>query len=268
MSSKSMAQLGNRVEAIPGTAALGKGIAVLCMIGDEKAPPRFSRLQALTSLPKGTLHRILKALILEGLVRYESRDKTYHLGLRLLNLAYQALEDLDLRDVARGDLVRLRDLTGEAVHLAIRDNMKAVYIDVMESTHAVGPIARIGSSSAFHNSAAGKAIAANLPSKERSEIIDRLELTRSTPATITSRRKLRAHLEEVRKRGYALNEEEETVGIHGIAAAVFGHHGDVVASICITIPSYRVEASKLPLYGAAVIEAANAVSRQMGFRAR
>lgn len=263
-----MAPKGKRMETVPGTAALSKGITVLCMIGDEKTPPLFSRLQTLTSLPKGTLHRILKALILEGFVRYEPKDKTYHLGLRLLSLAYQALEDLDLREIARGSLVHLRDLTGEAVHLAIRDNIKAVYIDVAESTHAVGPIAKIGSSSAFHNSAAGKAIAANLPSKEQSEIIEHLEMTKSTSATITSRRKLRAHLEEVRKRGYALNEEEETVGIHGIAAPIFGHRGDVVASICITIPSYRFDASKLTSYGKAVAETANSVSRQMGYTAR
>src|SRR4029453_3866699 len=99
-------------------------------------------------------------------------------------------------------------------------------------------------------------------------IIDHLEMTKSTPATITSRRKLRAHLEEVRKRGYALNEEEETIGIHGIAAPVYGHRGDVVASICITIPSYRLDASKLAFYGKAVIETANAVSRQMGHTTR
>ena len=256
--------MDQETSTVPGTAALNKGISVLTAIANENEPPVFSRLQIATSLPKGTLHRILKALILEGLVRYEPKDKTYHLGLKLLKLAYQVLEDIDIRNIARNELVRLRDLTGEAVHLAVRDNTKAVYIDVVESSHAVGPIAKLGSSSEFHNSAVGKAIAANLPVDEQAEIFGRLAMARSTPATITSRRKLRAHLEEVRRRGFALNEEEESVGIHGIAAPVYGHRGEVVASVCITIPSYRFEASKLDFYAARVVDAANAISQRMG----
>ncbi len=251
-------------EMVPGTAALTKGISVLRAIADEEEAPLFSRLQSVTSLPKGTLHRILKALTLEGLVRYESRNRTYHLGLHLLKLAYQVLEDMDIRDIARSELVRLRDLTGEAVHFAIRDNIKAVYIDVVESKHAVGPIAKIGSSSEFNNSAVGKAILANLPPGEQSEVIARCPMTRSTPNSITSRRRLKTHLDDVRRLGYAFNAEEETIGIHGIAAPVFDHHGDVVASICITIPSYRFETQNLETYIAAAIDSAKAVSRGMG----
>jgi DNA-binding IclR family transcriptional regulator len=250
--------------AIPGTAALAKGISVLNAIADCDEPPIFSQLQTATSLPKGTLHRILKALILEGLVRYEHRSKTYHLGLRLLSLAYQVLEDMDIRDIARSELVRLRDLTGEAIHLAVRDNLKAVYIDIIESTQAVASVAKIGSHSELHNTAVGKVIVASLPPDEQAEVIGSLAMTGSTPATITSQRKLKAQLEDVRQRGYAINEEEELIGIHGIAAPVYGHHGEVVAAICITIPSYRFDKSKLSFYVTEVVSTANAISRRMG----
>jgi DNA-binding IclR family transcriptional regulator len=259
-----MEQESSNTNTVPGTAALNKGISILTAIADANEPPVFSRLQAVTSLPKGTLYRILKALILESLVRYEPRDKTYHLGLKLLSLAYQVLEDMDIRNIARSELIRLRDITDEAVHLAVRDNTKAVYLDVVESSHAVGPIAKLGSSSEFHNSAVGKAIAANLPPEEQAEIIGRLTMFKSTPTTITSRRKLRAHLNEVRRQGYALNQEEESVGIHGIAAPIFGHRGEVIASVCITIPSYRFEAAKLESYAAGVVDAASNISRRMG----
>ncbi|MGH9894703.1 MAG: IclR family transcriptional regulator, partial [bacterium] len=134
--------------------------------------------------------------------------------------------------------------------------------------HAVGPVAKIGSSSELHNSAVGKAIAANLPLEEQAEVIGRIAMTKTTPASITSRRKLKAHLEAVRQQGYALNKEEELIGIHGIAAPVYGHRGEVVASVCITIPSYRFEASKLAFYAAGVVDAANAISRRMGHSPR
>ncbi len=252
-------------EPIPGTAALMKGISVLRTIAGEEGPVSFSGIQERTGLPKGTLHRILKALIAEGLVRYERRDRSYHLGLQLLSLAYQVLEDIDIRDVARTELVRLRDLTGEAVHLAIRDDLRAVYIDVVDSSLAVGMIARLGASSELHSTAVGKVIAAYLPADQQNDAINRLPMTRLTPNTITSRRTLRAHLNEVRNQGYAVNEEEETVGVHGVAAPVFGHRGEVVASVCITIPSFRYDAAEFPSYAAAVVDAANAVSRRMGY---
>lgn len=253
-------------EAVPGTAALTKGISVVRVIAGEDRPPTFSHLAAETRLPKGTLHRMLKALIAEGLVRYQASDRTYHLGLELLSLACQVLEELDIRDIAREELVRLRDLTGEAVHLAIRDDLRAVYIEVVESGLAVGPIARIGSSSLLHNSAVGKAIAAFLGPAERAEALRRLPMERSTEHTITSRRTLAAHLDAVARQGYALNEQEESLGIHGIAAPVFNHLGVVVASVCTTIPSYRYDASALPANAAAVMDAAAAISRRMGHR--
>ena len=252
-------------DAVPGTAALTKGISVLRAIAGEGGAPSFSRLLQTTGFPKGTLHRMLKALTVEGLVRHQASDRTYHLGLHLLSLAYQVLEDLDIRDVARDELVRLRDVTGEAVHLAIRDDVRAVYIDVVQSGLAVGPIARLGSTSELHSSAVGKAIAAFLPPAEQNDTVRRLSMTALTEYTITSRRALKIHLKTIAQRGYALNEQEESVGIHGIAAPVFNHLGSVVASVCTTIPSYRYEPSRLQSNAAAVMDTAVAVSRRMGY---
>ena len=135
-------------DAVPGTAALAKGIAVMRAIAGDDRAPAFARLQQTTQLPKGTLHRMLRALIAEGFVRYQESDRTYHLGLDLLRLAYQVLEDLDIRDIARDELVRLRDVTGEAVALAVHDDLRAVYIDLVESGRSVDKIRRRLNSSA------------------------------------------------------------------------------------------------------------------------
>ena len=140
-------------DAVPGTAALTKGISIMRAIADEDRAPAFSRLQRATQIPKGTLHRMLRALIAEGFVRYHESDRTYHLGLDLLRLAYQVLEDLDIRDIARDELVRLRDLTGEAVALAVHDDLRAVYIDLVESGRSVAPTDKVGSTSELHSSA-------------------------------------------------------------------------------------------------------------------
>ena len=251
---------------VPGTGALTKGIAVLRAVASADRAPSFSDLVQTTRLPKGTLHRMLKALTVEGLVRYQGTDRTYHLGLHILGLAYQILENLDIRNVAREELLRLRDITGEAVQLAVHNELGAVYIDLVESGLAVGPINKLGTTSGLHSSAVGKSILAFLPPAEQSDIIRRLPMTALTEHTITSRRTLRAHLNAIARQGYALNEQEESVGIHAIAAPVFNHLGSVVASVCTTIPSYRYEPSKLGSNVAAVMDAAAAVSRRMGYR--
>ena len=254
-------------DPVPGTASLTKGISILRAIAGEGRAPSFSRLLQATGIPQGTLHRMLRALIAEGLVRYQAADRTYHLGFQLLSLAYQVLEDLDIRDIAREELVRLRDITGEAVHLAIHDDLRAVYIDFVESGLAVGPIAKLGSASELHSTAVGKAIVAFLPPDQQRDALRRLPMTRLTEHTITSRRTLKAHLAAAARQGFALNEEEESLGIHGIAAPVFNHLGMVVASVCTTIPSYRYDLSRLQPNAKAVMDAAAAVSRRMGYRA-
>ena len=252
-------------DAVPGTAALAKGISVMRAIAGDDRAPAFARLQHSTQLPKGTLHRMLRALIAEGFVRYRESDRTYHLGLNLLSLAYQVLEELDIRDIARDELVRLRDVTGEAVALAVHDDLKAVYIDLVESGLSVGPIDKIGSTSELNSSAVGKAIAAFLPPATQADTLRRLPMTRLTEHTITSRRTLKAHLNTITRQGYALNEQEQVLGIHGIAAPVFNHVGLVVASVCSTIPSYRYEPAKLDANAKAVMDAAARISSRMGY---
>ena len=208
---------------------------------------------------------MLRALIAEGFVRFQEADRTYHLGLDLLCLAYQVLADLDIRDIAREELNRLRDGTGEAVALAVHDGLRVVYIDLVESGRSVGPTDKVGSMSELHSSAVGKVILAFLPLTEQNDTIRRLPMTPLTEYTITSRRTLKAHLKEVARQGYALNEEEQSLGIHGIAAPVFGHQGTVIASVCVTVPSYRYDPSKLGANAQAVMEAAARISLRMGY---
>ena len=106
-------------------------------IAEQQTPPNFTTLLTATGLPKGTLHRILQALIAENLVRRSETSKTYHLGLDLLKLANAALAGIHLRDVARDECTRLRNVTGETVNLVARDQLKAIIIDRLDTAKAV-----------------------------------------------------------------------------------------------------------------------------------
>jgi DNA-binding IclR family transcriptional regulator len=251
-------------DLVPGTQALTKGIQVLRAIAAEGRNTRFANLQARTGLPKPTLYRILKALMAEGLVRFEPKDNTYHLGLSFLRLAFQVLEELDIRDLAHEEMMRLSERTSEAIHLAVIEGFEAVYIDLVESNQPVGSVGRLGSSSALHAAASGKVIAAYLAPDALERLLEQLELPKLTKNTITSLKALRQEFAEIRDRGYAVNDEEETEGIQGVAAPVFNMAGEVVASIGISIPRFRYSPSKLKFYADSAIATARTISAKLG----
>ncbi|WP_058545179.1 IclR family transcriptional regulator [Pseudomonas fluorescens] len=251
-------------ESIPGTLALTKGIQVLRAISEGGRNARFADLMAQTGFPKPTLYRIIKALMVEGLVRHDPKSGSYHLGVGFLRLAFQVLEQLDIREVAHEELKRLSHHTSEAVHLAVLDGRDTVYIDIAESSQAIGAVGKLGSTSATYAAASGKVIVAFLPNDALRRLVDGLELSPLTAHTVTSKNKLLEELAAIRERGYALNEEEETPGIHGVAAPIFNLSGEVIASIGISIPSFRYDAARLQFYVDGAVSAARDISAKLG----
>ena len=118
--------------ATPGVQALTRGVQLLDLIASSRRPPRYTQLLAETGMPKGTLHRLLQALVEERLVTLDPRDQTYRLASRLFEWAHKVWDDFDLRGAAEPELERLRDLSGEAVRLGMLDQETVLYIDQRE----------------------------------------------------------------------------------------------------------------------------------------
>lgn len=251
-------------DSVVGTAALAKGILVLRTIAAEEEPPSLTTLQKKVKLPKGTLHRILQALIAEGLVRRNQRYKTFYLGYGLISLAQEALASLSLREVARDDLIQLRDLTGESVTLVAYDRLDAVVIDRINTKKAVNSFESIGLRSAFYCSASGKAIAAFLPPEDLDYALSQLKLKKLTANTITSKSELRSHFDLVKKQGFATNEGETDLSVFGIASPIFDDRNEVIGSVNLTIPVYRNEPDDRNNNIKAVVETAHRISRRLG----
>ncbi|UWQ93709.1 IclR family transcriptional regulator (plasmid) [Rhodobacteraceae bacterium M382] len=247
-------------EPVPGAAALTKGIQVLKLLSEIGRPANLAHLQKVTGMPKATLHRILQALMSEGLVRQDFYDKTFQLGFGLLRMTRIMLEDLRLPELSRDVLETLRDQTGETVHLAVPEPAGVTYIAVHRSTHPVGTVGTIGSISPYHCSSAGKAIAAFDPGVATRILA--ADLQALMPATLTDPATLSADLEKTRKRGYATNFEEEFPDVFGIGVPVMDRHGRPVASISITIPGYRFEAERTE----SIVTAAKVASGQISDR--
>ncbi len=237
---------------------------MLDAVGESERPLRFRDLAQLTGLPKGTLHRILQALIERRLVRLDEADSTYRLGHRLFELAHKVWAAFDIRGAAAPELDRLAQETGESVTLAELDQGAALYVDERNSSQPFGLRIGVGRRAPLHATAIGKALLAFLPPAEQQGQLARLGLERFTAATIVLPEQLAQELALTRARGYAISEEEHLEGVSAVAAPVLDHRGRPIAAIGVLGPRYRLTGDRLHTTGRELMQAARRISGNVG----
>lgn len=213
-----------------------------------------------------TVQRVVNTLCKHGYLRRQLGSRRYQLGLRFLEASGLILQRMDLRPVARPHLLALRDATGETVHLMVLDGDTGVYVDVAESQQTTRVVSVVGSRDELHSSAVGKALLAFLPRQQLDAILARHGLPARTPHTITARAVFRQHLAEVRRKGYAVDDEEGEFGSRCVGAPIFDHTGAVVASVSVAAPVQRLSRRQLPRMAPLVIAAAQKISQDLGRR--
>lgn len=248
----------------PGMQALTRGLAVLDLVAGAPTPPRFTTLLERSGLPKGTLHRVLQTLIEERYLQVDAGDQTYRLGVKPFELAHRVWDQFDLRGAAEPELIRLRDLTGEAVRLGILDNGEVLYIDQRDVARALRLSNGVGSRAAIHASALGKAMAAHLNGRDRKALVDATKLVAFTDRTIVSAGDLDQQLNIIKARGYAVSVEEQHEGVSAVAAAILDHKAEPLGAIGIIGPSFRLPEDALHGLGREVIEAARRIAGNVG----
>ncbi len=216
-----------------------------------------------TNLTAPTAHRLLRVLCDRGFA-VQNEDGKYIPGPQMRVLVGDGVDHASLDEIARPVLAQLRDDTTETVFLAVREGLQLVYLVVMRSSHSVQMYGEEGQQLPLHGTSQGKVILAFLPPGVGDRIIDQLELPRYTPSTITSHAELREAMYEIRRDGYALNLEERELGVRSIAAPVLDAAGNVVASVCVGGPIFRVSEEDLRTkFAEQVTGAAEAISAEL-----
>jgi sugar lactone lactonase YvrE/DNA-binding IclR family transcriptional regulator len=248
--------------SVQGTQALTRGIALLNLVAEARAPLRFAEIADLAGLARPTAHRILAALVEARMLRHDASTQTYALGARCLEMAHRVWEGFDLRATAAPELERLARLAGETARLAVLDADGVLYVDQREAAQeAVRLVNRVGARALPHASACGKAMLAQLPAAERRLLLDRLApLAAPGPRTLTDRAALERELTLSAARGYALSLEEAAAGVNGVAAAVLDRRARPLGAICLVGPAFRLGEARLHALGREVIEAARRIS--------
>lgn len=230
-------------------------------LSENSSGKRIVQLAEDVGLPPSTTHRILQTLAQMG---YVNQDTTgaYRLTGKLLDIGGRAVVGRSLREESLPHLRKLRELTGESVHLVVLDAEKALTVEAMLSEERNLVDSRVGQREPLHCTAVGKCLMADLPDLE--DFASQLELTRFTEKTIYTLTSLLEELARVRQQGYALDWEENEVGIRCIAAPVTDSNCTVVASVGVSGPSVRVTDDKRDTLIQHVKNAANDISRSVG----
>ncbi|MDR5856310.1 IclR family transcriptional regulator [Caballeronia sp. LZ062] len=246
-----------------GTAAFSKFMAVLQFIADSAEPPTIARLTAQSGYPRPTVYRIVGALMAEGLVVESARGGSYTLGPRLMSLASRSWERSDLRIAAADALQTLRDATQETVHLAVRSGAEMVYVEKLESPHAVRMASRIGTRVTLYSSSVGKAYLSKLSHAERDALLQGIPFQQFTPNTIVDRAALDTELDACRARGYAEDREENEAQIFCYGSAIVGANGAPLGCVSVSIPLFRKSATPMETYVAPLKAACRAIAERM-----
>lgn len=220
-------------------------------------------------LHKSTVHRLLLSLICMGYVTQDENNK-YRLTYKLMEISSRALAGMDEVTIAHPYLEKLANECRETVHLVECRGCEVVYIDkvtpIIRNDSAIRMASQIGLSRPMYSSGVGKAILAQLPEEEVKFIWENSVIEKKTEYTITSLNALMQELKKIRERGYALDNEENEIGVRCIAACIFDYRGKVKNAFSISAPAMKMTDARIEELAEKVLGVREQLSREFGYR--
>jgi DNA-binding IclR family transcriptional regulator len=214
---------------------------------------------------KSTAYRLLNTLRDRGLVEQDAATEKYRLGFGLVMLASSVTADLDVARCSRPVCDWLAERTRETVTVAVLEGDDAVILYQSNSRSSALSVDWSGMHTPLHATAAGKIFLHYMPEDQRRRILKR-SLQRYTENTIVDPKALRQELQRHHSRDYCYTIEELEVGLNAIAAPVRCAEGVVVAAVSVSGPAFRLPPESFPEIGELCVQAADEISRCLGFQ--
>jgi DNA-binding IclR family transcriptional regulator len=245
-----------------GVQSVDRALGILEVLA-RSGEAGVTEIAAELGVHKSTAFRLVATLEAHRLVEQTVDRGRYRLGVGILRLAGATTARLDLVQEARPICRQLAADTGETVNVAVLSESSALYLDQVAGSSALQPHNWVGQHIPLHATSNGKVLLSGLDETSLEAVLG--TLATYTPHTITRRPLLREELDRVRAQGYALAVDELEVGLTAVAAPVRNAHGDVVASMSVSGPSFRLPPQRLEEVVRLVTEAAVEVSHRLGW---
>jgi IclR family transcriptional regulator, pca regulon regulatory protein len=219
--------------------SLERGLMILSAFSQGSSVLGVADLARAVSLNRSTAYRYASTLARLGYVEQDPDTRKYSLGPQVVDLGFAALSSMEMTRVAAGYLQSLADETGFSASMAILNGPDIVYVERRKSRRPTGLAVEldlhVGSRLPAYCTAMGKVLLAYRDRAALRALLERMNLSRRGPNTITAREQLMAALAKVREAGFAVNNEELAPGVRSLAAPVRDRTGAVVAAINIAV---------------------------------
>lgn len=258
MESGKSKDLHGRVQSVDRAMTL---LEALC---ENEDGHRLTDLAKRTGLSLTTVHRLLTTLEQRRFVEFTSSDNLWHVGRQAFAVGSAFVRDRNFVAPALPFLRRLRDQTRETANLGVVDDGEMIVINQIESREINRAISRVGGRAPMVASGMGKAVLASYSPDDVSSVIKRFGMRKVTNNTLTRRTALEAQLQQARRDGYAVDDEEFVPGLRCVAAAVYNNQSEVLCAISVSGLTVRMTSDRVPVLGRLLAETAGELTRSLG----
>ncbi len=243
--------------------SIQRALLILELFGRNPGPLGVSEISRIVGIHKSTIHRLVLTLEHAGwLLRIPGTDK-YRLGLKVLALGRIVDRSITSCSVARPILEELASDTGETVVLTMSDEVGAICVDKIETTHRLKISSELGQHFPLHAGATGFAVLLCMPEDHVRQILYEKPLEAFTPKTVTDPGRVYERYLERKQKGYVVASGEVDPGVTGIAVPVFFPFEHSCGSVGVTLPDYRATGETLEILVQKVLNAAGEIRKRV-----
>lgn len=240
--------------------SLSKAMRILSCFTLEDPEISLADISRRLDIPKNTALNILRTLELYGMVTRTAPSMNYRLGYNIMHLNYCVQSSIPAIRTAFPVLEHLQQITGKTIYLTTHINGRVFYLDVIHQNQRIFSYSSSGRFQSMHNTGCGKAMMAFLPAEQIHQIIKDYGLPGNTIYTITSADALMEELDLTCRRGYAIDNQEDTLGISCIAAPILNKQGYPTAAVSVSGTSHTMQGDAGLQYLDALLDACHTLS--------
>lgn len=243
--------------------SIDRVVALLDVLSESDVPLSLAEICTRMGLHKSTAHRSLIVLERTSMIE-RTPEGRFRLGLKLYELGNRAIEQIDLRERVQPFFRRLAMEVGETVHLSVLQKTRIVYLDKVEPNRRICMTSKTGTSNPVYCTSMGKSMLAFLPAELLEDVLSKIKFTRFTSKTLCTRETLMKSLERVRRRGFAIDDEEIEVGVRCVGVPVFDENRFPIAAISVSGPASRITVQSVPAIAERLKRCSSDISRTLG----
>ena len=241
-------------------------LTIMELLSDYNEGLGLTDISSKVNLHKSTVHRLLGTLIYMGYVVQDPSSNKYRISLKLYEIGAKRVDSIGVLSASKPFTKVLMENTNEVVHLVVRDGNSIVYIDKVEANNTIIMASRVGKRSPMYCTSVGKAMLAHMGDSEINDVWEQSKIEKLTDKTIVDLDEFKKELEDIRKKGYAEDDEENEIGVRCIGAPIFNRNGEIEGAISVSGPTIRVTKEKVAEIAAEVKKCAELISKELGYK--